>query len=253
MKELSRGFYSLYLALPLSGAARQWRRWSRRFRGKTNRLQQVRLPRVSWRQCTRRRLPPEIREPAKANGNVRLSELAILNLLAQECEPGSTLFEIGTFDGRTSLNLAFSSPADCRVVTLDLPAEETPRYALDHGERHMVDKPASGIRIEAYRKTHAAIVDRIRQVRGDSASFDFSPYHDSCSLVFVDGSHAVNYVRCDTENALKLVREGGVILWHDYGIWEDVTRTLEEIESSQGLGLRHIKGTSLVYWRKPEL
>jgi hypothetical protein len=68
--------------------------------------------------------------------------------------------------------------------------------------------------------------------------------------VFVDGSHAFEYTLSDTKEAIKMVRKGGVIIWHDYGLWKGVTRALEEIERKDNMGLRNIAGTSLVYWRK---
>ena len=65
----------------------------------------------------------------------------------------------------------------------------------------------------------------------------------------MDGSHAHDYVMADTETALKLAAHKGVVIWHDYGVWEGVTRALEEIEASRHLGLRHVRGTSLVVWQ----
>lgn len=243
------GWYATRILLPLSGLARGWRRTSRRWRGKTGRgLQPVTLPAISWRRCTRRRLAG-VREPEKANGNIRLGELAVINLLAADCADGTDLFEIGTFDGRTTLNLALSAPPRCRVFSLDLPRETRTRFELAAGEEHMVDKTDSGQRIEAYRQSHGRAVARIHQLYGDSARFDFSPYRRRCSLVFVDGSHHHDYVMADSYRALEIVRPGGVILWHDYGIWEDVTKALEELDRREKLGLSSIGGTSLVYWR----
>lgn len=94
------------------------------------------------------------------------------------------------------------------------------------------------------------VTNKIHQLFGDSAKFDFSLYYNSCSLVFVDGSHAYEYVLSDTKEAMKMVKKGGVIVWHDYGIWEGVTKGLEEIEIKYKLGLVNICGTSLVYWKK---
>jgi hypothetical protein len=45
------------------------------------------------------------------------------------------------------------------------------------------------------------------------------------------------------------VADKGMVIWHDYGVWEGVTRALEEIEASRHLGLRHVRGTSLVVWQ----
>jgi len=211
-----------------------------------NFLQQINLPGISWRHCTNRRIT-KIWEHYKANGNIRISELGVINAIAADCEDGTNQFEIGTFDGRTSLNLAFSSPSNCSIYTLDLTPEMDAQFSLAPGEKHMVEKEKSGGRFEIYRKSDSSIISKIHQLFGDSASFDYSPYYTSCSLVFVDGSHAYEYVLSDTYAAMKMVKKRGVIIWHDYGIWEGVTRALEEIEEKEKLGLKNIRGTSLVY------
>ena len=65
----------------------------------------------------------------------------------------------------------------------------------------------------------------------------------------MDGSHAYDYVVADTDTAIRLVANKGMVIWHDYGVWDGVTRALEEIEASRHLGLRHVRGTSLVVWQ----
>ncbi len=60
---------------------------------------------------------------------------------------------------------------------------------------------------------------KIEQMFGDSATFDFSPHHDSVELVFVDAAH-------DYHNALETFR-----------------RRHPELE------VFHIEGTSLAYCR----
>jgi hypothetical protein len=65
----------------------------------------------------------------------------------------------------------------------------------------------------------------------------------------VDGSHAYDYVIADSDIAFRLVADKGMVIWHEYGVWEGVTRALEEIEASRHLGLRQVRGTSLVVWR----
>lgn len=249
MKELLLGIYALWIYLPISGLLRKWRR--KKLRGRNKKLlQQIALPSISWRQCVNS-MSVGLWEPKKANGNIRISELAILNLIAKEVDNDTNLFEIGTFDGRTSLNLAFSSPDTCKIYTLDLKPEMKmkTKYKLLSDEQHMVNKMMPGARIEKYKMTNKNITNKIHQLFGDSAKFDFSPYYNSCSFVFVDGSHAYDYVMSDTKEALKMVKKGGVIIWHDYGIWEGVTKALEEIESIDKIGLVTINGTSLVYWK----
>jgi len=244
------GFYATRVYLPLSSWSRSFRRFSRRVRGKSDRfLQEARLPQVAWTECAPTGTV-RIWEHQKANGNVRISELGILANFARNCPDGSNLFEIGTFDGRTTFNLAMNSPSGCQVHTLDLPPGHAAKFGITEDERHMVEKVCSGARCEKHRAKRPEVVARVHQLYGDSATFDYAPYADSCSLVFVDGSHTYEYARSDTQAAMGMVQEGGVIIWHDYGIWEGVNRALEELEAKEKLGLKNIRGTSLVYWRR---
>ena len=48
---------------------------------------------------------------------------------------------------------------------------------------------------------------------------------------------------------MRLIRPGGIVLWHYYGVWPGVTQALEELEAAPRLGLVNIRGTSLVLWR----
>jgi len=250
MKELIHGFYATRVYLPFSSLSRSWRRFSRRIRGKSDQfLQNIHLPEAAWTEYVTTTFP-RVWESQKKNGNVRISELAILAALARQCRPGSNIFEIGTFDGRTTLNLALNAPESCKIHTLDLPPELATKYALAEGERHMVEKPAPGARYKEYRGSNPGAIARIHQLLGDSAAFDYSPHQKSCSLIFVDGSHAYDYALSDTRAALEMVETGGIIVWHDYGIWSGVTQALGELEAKERLGLRNIRGTSLVIWRK---
>ena len=239
------GFFALWVYLPLSNWNRERRRRKQKNRKKIREFIQIpRLESVNWRSVTSRRLVP-LWEIAKENGNVRISELAILNALASECPPGQEIFEIGTFDGRTSLNLSLSSSADVRVSTLDLVASNEAQLKLDDGDKHMIDKPLSGSRLWRAKRAGKIAEGSVSQLFGDSASFDFSPWHGKCGLVFIDGSHSKEYVLCDSGNALKMVGTDGIIVWHDYGVWPGVTEGLEDLASSKGLKIQYIKGTSL--------
>jgi len=249
-KALVHGYYATRIYLPLSGLSRRWQRLSKRLRGKPGRfLQNTNLPVVSWKDCTRQR-SVKIWEHEKENGNVRISELGILAALAADCRDGSNLFEIGTFDGRTSLNLALNAPGECAIHTLDLPPEVETALTLAAGERYVSNKPGPGLRYESCRQSYPAAVGRIHQLLGDSATFDYSPYKNSCSLVFVDGAHSYDYAISDTRAAMDIVESGGTVVWHDYGVWEGVTKALEELDQRHAYGLRNMSGTSLVCWRK---
>jgi predicted O-methyltransferase YrrM len=193
--------------------------------------------------------PLDLRELRGVDGNVTTFELVSLCLLARSISP-RTILEIGTFDGRTTLNLAANSPG-ATVFTLDLPREELPsaEARIAPSDRKYVDKAVSGARFHG-----TDCESRIQQLYGDSATFDFTPYHGEVDLVFVDGAHSYEYVLSDSRNALRLLRSGsGVIVWHDYGTWDGVTRALDELRRHEPAfaRLRRIHGTSLVYLHAP--
>lgn len=249
--QILMGIYATRIYIPFSNLARGWKELRNQLKGREGKFVQSRtLPVAGWSSCV---TPRWIRliETAKANGNVRISELAVLAQCAKNISDNGNIFEIGTFDGRTTLNLALNQQGTGRVFTLDLPPEAPTKFDVEKGERHFIDKPASGARYVARERELPEVVGRITQLYGDSASFDYAEYEGSCSLVFVDGSHAYDYAVADTRTAMKLIRPGGVIIWHDYGIWKGVTEALNEIEEREQLGLKSVRGTSLVYWRKP--
>jgi predicted O-methyltransferase YrrM len=199
------------------------------------------LPIVSADDLTGAETSVALPEALGLDGNVSLFELVVISRLVRERGPTS-LFEIGTFDGRTTLALAANSPSDAVVHTLDLPAGTPTELTLAAGERQYVEKSVSGGRLRGY----PVVAAKVRQLYGDSATFDFSPY--SAQFVFVDASHAYEYVLKDSASALRLIGSGpGVIVWHDYGMWEGVTRALDELytRDARFKNLRTIGGTTL--------
>jgi len=241
------GLYARAVYLPVSILGRAFRDASRRIRN-AERGQQTYLPVAPWREVVDAQ-PIRLLETRKNTGDVNLAELAVLASAAAATRVGDQIIEIGTFDGRTTLNLAVNAPSQYRVFTLDLPPDVAPRFDLAPGERAYVEKPRSGRRFLEAPPEWAHAARRITQLMGDSAAFDWSPHDGRAGLVFVDGSHAYDYVIADTETAFRLVAKKGMVIWHDYGVWEGVTRALDEIEASRHLGLRHVRGTSLVVWK----
>ena len=96
-----------------------------------------------------------------------------------------------------------------------------------------------------------AVEPKVQQLFGDSKAFDETPYVSACDLIFVDGSHAYSYVLSDSRKALRMVKPGGVILWHDYvGPEEEgVFRGLNEL--ARELPLVHVEVTTFIAYRKP--
>lgn len=170
-----------------------------------------------------------------------------LAMLAKALSP-KTVFEIGTLHGYTALLFALNTPPDTVIYTLDLPLDNScspslPTTIMDdahiaahaHSTRYLYQNhPAGG---------------KVKQLYGDSAQFDFRPYHDIVDIFFVDGAHSYDYVRSDTQKALSCTRRG-VIVWHDYGRWgvNDVSRWLHKLVRT-GFEVYRLPGSSLAVLR----
>lgn len=187
--------------------------------------------------------------PIGTYGSANHFDLMVINELVRRNQP-RTLFEIGTFDGRTTLNLAHFSPADARVFTLDLPASglSSTKLPMYSSETMYVEKSESGITFR-----NAPEAKKITQLFGDSAAFDFSPYRQKMDFIFIDGAHTYEYVKSDTERALDMLSPaGGIILWHDYLCIEGLTHALNDLyrQKPEFRTMRFLEGTSLVYWKR---
>jgi Methyltransferase domain len=177
-------------------------------------------------------------------------EAWILAVLAQRAR---RLFEFGTCTGRTAYLWARNSPADARITTLTLSPDELQAYRQSVKD-HLADTEIA-LRESCFRNFYYSgteVEPKIEQLYGDSKELDETAYLGRFDLVFIDGSHAYSYVASDTAKALRMVRPGGLILWHDYvGPWhvQGVFQFLNELSGE--LPLRQIEGTALVYYRAP--
>ena len=205
------------------------------------------VPQISAREIIADDTTVQLTRIADVAGNISPAELMIIAALVKQRKP-ALCFEIGTFDGRTTENIAANQPENGHCYTLDLPPEgaETAALPLACGDITYIKKDQSGARI-----SQAAREGKITQLYGDSAVFDFSPYFGNVDLMFVDGSHSYDYVLDDTEKAHQMVRPGGLILWHDYDSnwWPGVTRALNQLQAQDDRfrSIRHIENTTLCF------
>lgn len=180
-------------------------------------------------------------------GGLSTQELLFLSSIVK-CYPIKSIFEIGTFDGCAVTHMILNSqfPDQCHIYTLDLPPEKIQDYSHDPDNKEFLELRRPGYYISRY------TTSGITQLYGDSLKFDFSPYFDTMDLVFIDGNHNAPYIQSDTENALKMVKTGGLIIWHDYfGIpGESVTDYLNHLSAK--LSIRRIKNTCLALYYKSE-
>jgi predicted O-methyltransferase YrrM len=161
--------------------------------------------------------------------NMDPTERFILGALAQIRSP-SRIFEIGTFDGSATRVLARNARG-ATIDTLDLP----------------VDHPASAVATGVLAIVGDYVRDEpsVHQHFGDSRTFDFGPWKSSVDLVLIDAGHLYEDVRADTEAALRMLSDDGVIVWDDYTSgWPGVVRAVDET----GLDVFRVSGTELAIY-----
>ncbi len=156
------------------------------------------------------------------------------------------IIEFGTYLGAGTLTMGLNCEA--RILTVDLP-EETSRDDVDtlnETDRKLVAYRQH--RTGSLYKSHP-IEDRITELRCDSRTVDLSKHASSVDLCLVDGGHSLECVRLDTENALRVLAPGGIILWDDYfWLYPDVVSYVEEFSKTHE-GMVRIKETGLVGWQ----
>jgi len=65
---------------------------------------------------------------------------------------------------------------------------------------------------------------RVCQIYADSRDWDTRAYPDGFfDTAFIDGGHLADVVASDSAQAIRLVRPGGLVIWHDYCPLEEVT------------------------------
>lgn len=183
-------------------------------------------------------------------GNVSVEEVCKIALIVRWLKPRA-VFEFGTYNGMTTLQIALNAPDDCVLRTLDVPPQAAAMLEVGEIDRHLAQKLGFfDVPIGGFFKGHR-VEPRIQQLWGDSLAFDSSPFEGSIDLVYVDAGHTYPYVIADSLSAFRMVRPGGVILWHDcYQVLHpDVLQALCEF-AEKGRQIHHLRGTCLAVYRE---
>ena len=183
-------------------------------------------------------------------GGTTDSEAWILAVLAKRAR---RMFEFGTCTGKTAYLWARNSPPDALVTTLTLSPQEASLYRADAQDASLDREHAlAESRFQSFLYSGSDVEPKIVQLFGDSKQLDETPYVGQMDLIFVDGSHAYSYVQSDSAKALRMIKPGGLILWHDYrGPLGGKGTDRALIELARELPLRHIAGTEIVAYRAP--
>lgn len=186
-------------------------------------------------------------EDALVNLPADIYDCAVLCAIAKLVQP-KTFFEIGTYLGKTTLAVAQNNPGTM-VYTLDLPSPEArDNAALEMSDEYLFARWDRG---SAFKNSPES--SRIKQLAGDSATFDFSPYVGTVDMAFIDASHTYSYVKADTEAILKILSPTGTIVWHDYPTYPGIFQYLNELGVTLDTKIYHIPGTGLAFSSRKNL
>jgi predicted O-methyltransferase YrrM len=168
--------------------------------------------------------------------NVSWEEMCTLSQIVEAIAP-KTIFEFGTFDGRTTLHLALNASHNALTYTVDAQSGE---FEFSNDDVYF-DKVRVGEHVLS-----SEVRPRVVQLTGDSKTLDLSSFAGAVDFIFIDADHSYAGVMNDSKIAFKMASAGAVIVWHDYLLVGDVTRALVELARTRPLV--NLKGTSLVVW-----
>ncbi len=125
-------------------------------------------------------------------------------------ESAATVWTLNLLEGERKPDGGF---AYCEAARRDDPAWSRGR-ALRDGRRE-VQTDALGFIGSEYRRR--GLAHRVCQVYCNSLEWDPGNYPAAFfDSALIDGGHTPDVVMSDTRKALPLVRQGGLLLWHDY-------------------------------------
>ena len=167
-------------------------------------------------------------------------ERKVLATLALTNKKTKNIFEFGTWEGLTTRYLSEIFP-DGTIYTIDYPKELGETNMLVEQSDEFLSKENIGQEWKSSRKTNVV------QFYEDSFKFDCKDIPE-CDLVLVDGNHAYDYVKSDSEKGLEILRTGGVLVLHDYCEKTDVINAgvLKYVRESS-LNWYNIKDTAFVF------
>ena len=130
-------------------------------------------------------------------------ETSILVHLVQSVNP-RVMIEFGCNDGRTASRVLDNVATLERYIGIDVPADYRTTLSCQRSE------------VPVNAGCHAADDPRFLLLTAPSQLLN--AWHlEPCNAVFIDGDHSEVAVLHESRLARRLVRKGGIIVWHDYG------------------------------------
>ncbi|MDD1679687.1 MAG: class I SAM-dependent methyltransferase [Methanomicrobiales archaeon] len=158
-------------------------------------------------------------------------EIEILLTLIDSVDPCYNMIEFGVNEGITALSVLQNIPSIKHYVGIDVPPDYKFEIPAQQSERP--EEPGKLVKSDP----RFELVIRPAGIRG---LFD---------VAFIDADHGYSAVRKDYEIAKRLVRTGGMIIFHDYNNpTVEVTQALDDLFRS-GSDINSVAGTWLAFER----
>jgi predicted O-methyltransferase YrrM len=156
-----------------------------------------------------------------SSGSGSVGEMTALSAIVAAKRPHAVL-EFGTNQGCSTWHLWANASPECEIVTIDLPSNVKVEGSTDLGIQGVTARP------------FLPKDNRIRLIETDSRQWH-PDLRTKIDLCFIDAGHSYECVRNDTEKALKLMADDGLVVWHDAAWKRDgygVNKYLKELGSS---------------------
>ena len=172
-------------------------------------------------------------------------------ILSSLSKTSNNIFEFGTCSGKTTTLMALNSPNDSKIITLTLDSNQAKNLSLDSQDNKVSIRNI--INESNYNKfifSGKEYEKKISVMFMDSRKLNTDEYLNKFDLIFIDGGHTYSIIENDSIKAFKMIKTGGIILWHDYVPGKtsdkDVVKYLNKI--SKDKKIFHIENTSLCYF-----
>ena len=172
-------------------------------------------------------------------------------ILSSLSKISKNIFEFGTCSGKTTTLMALNSPNDSKIITLTLDSNQAKNLSLDKYDNKISIRNI--INESNYNKfifSGKEYENKISVMFMDSRKLNVDEYLNKFDLIFIDGGHTYSIIENDSIKAFKMIKAGGIILWHDYVPGKtsdkDVVKYLNKI--SKDKKIFHIENTSLCYF-----
>ncbi|MDM5224294.1 class I SAM-dependent methyltransferase [Peribacillus sp. NJ11] len=149
-----------------------------------------------------------------------------------------TVIEIGIQQGATAKCILDNSPWIEKYVGIDVIPTHITTLAIQRGEVPQI----AGERVKDD--------SRVELIVKPNGSRDVQPSDlPAADLIFIDGDHSKVGVLLDTILARQVIRQGGIICWHDYRnhLVPDVTAVIDSLNIKEGDHICLIENTMLCF------